>query len=348
MPIEFRCHQCSKLLRVGDETAGKQAKCPSCGVVQQIPAASPAPEMSSPAPPPSAAPVGNPFGMAPPRVAPGGEQNPYQSPTAYPGQDAYDFPGGAATTTSYRRTPIDIGDILTRTWEIYKDQLWMCIGVVFICGIINFAVQQVLQFILMGMQAAGAPFEAIIATNLALAIAQMFFQIWISIGQSLFMLRVARGEAASMGMIFEGGPYLLRTVLASLLLGLGGFVVACLCAIPAGGIYLATNDPAISIGAFVVILLFPAIYIALTFMQYYYLIIDHNLGPIDSLAASREITRGNKLSMVGIFLVGGLLNMAGVLACCIGVLFTAPYVVLSVTVMYLVMSGGAAATPFRR
>jgi uncharacterized membrane protein len=151
-----------------------------------------------------------------------------------------------------------------------------------------------------------------------------------------------------MGMIFEGGPYLLRTVLASLLLGLGGFAVACLCAIPAGGVYLATNDPAISIGAFVVLLLFPSIYILLTFMQYYYLIIDHNLGPVDSLAASREITRGNKLPMVAIFLVGFVLNLVGFLACCIGVLFTAPFVILSVTMTYLVMSGGATATPLRR
>ncbi len=30
MPIEFRCLQCGKLLRTGDDTAGKQAKCPEC------------------------------------------------------------------------------------------------------------------------------------------------------------------------------------------------------------------------------------------------------------------------------------------------------------------------------
>ncbi len=37
MPIEFRCLQCNKLLRVGDDAAGKQAKCPGCGMVQVIP-----------------------------------------------------------------------------------------------------------------------------------------------------------------------------------------------------------------------------------------------------------------------------------------------------------------------
>jgi hypothetical protein len=37
MSIEFPCSQCGKLLRVGDDAAGKQARCPSCGAVQGIP-----------------------------------------------------------------------------------------------------------------------------------------------------------------------------------------------------------------------------------------------------------------------------------------------------------------------
>ena len=37
MPIEFHCTVCKKLLRTQDDTAGKQAKCPSCGTVLAIP-----------------------------------------------------------------------------------------------------------------------------------------------------------------------------------------------------------------------------------------------------------------------------------------------------------------------
>jgi phage FluMu protein Com len=52
MSIEFRCTQCTKLLRTGDETAGKQAKCPQCGAVMTIPAAgSAAPPPLAPLPP---------------------------------------------------------------------------------------------------------------------------------------------------------------------------------------------------------------------------------------------------------------------------------------------------------
>ena len=37
MPFEFRCSQCGKLLRTGDDTAGRQAQCPECGALTQVP-----------------------------------------------------------------------------------------------------------------------------------------------------------------------------------------------------------------------------------------------------------------------------------------------------------------------
>jgi hypothetical protein len=76
MPIEFRCTNCNKLLRTGDDTAGRQAQCPECGTVSAIPGAAPFNE-------PVAAPLpggDNPFGGG---QRPGGQpdpNNPYQSP----------------------------------------------------------------------------------------------------------------------------------------------------------------------------------------------------------------------------------------------------------------------------
>ena len=37
MPIEFRCSRCGKLLRTGDDTAGRQAQCPACGTLSMVP-----------------------------------------------------------------------------------------------------------------------------------------------------------------------------------------------------------------------------------------------------------------------------------------------------------------------
>ena len=88
MPIEFRCSACDKLLRVPDDAAGKQAKCPECGEIIDVP-----PPDSPAAPPPAAdqfAPSGGPWssGPAAQKPAPGGpdDTNPFASPSM-PGQD---------------------------------------------------------------------------------------------------------------------------------------------------------------------------------------------------------------------------------------------------------------------
>jgi hypothetical protein len=77
MPVEFSCSGCGKLLRVPDEFAGKQARCPQCGAITQAPAHAAAPERDEHST------------WAPPSVQPGGESggtseesSPYQSPLA--------------------------------------------------------------------------------------------------------------------------------------------------------------------------------------------------------------------------------------------------------------------------
>ncbi|MCS7305211.1 MAG: zinc-ribbon domain-containing protein [Thermoguttaceae bacterium] len=50
MPIDFRCPICTKLLRVPDGAAGRQAKCPACGNVITIAGGSPAAPSEVPPP----------------------------------------------------------------------------------------------------------------------------------------------------------------------------------------------------------------------------------------------------------------------------------------------------------
>lgn len=115
MPIELSCTQCGRKLRVADDAAGKQARCPACGQVSRVPesvevgagpSAPPAgqPTFPTPAhqssyPPPKPAPLANPFSdPAPETQSPFGSQgvnpfgdaapskgsaNPYQAPGAY-------------------------------------------------------------------------------------------------------------------------------------------------------------------------------------------------------------------------------------------------------------------------
>lgn len=81
MSIEFRCSQCGKLLRTGDETAGRQAQCPDCKALTQVPTAdSDATPSDNPFKQASAGTADNPFGPGPQYCGPIDPGNPYQSP----------------------------------------------------------------------------------------------------------------------------------------------------------------------------------------------------------------------------------------------------------------------------
>lgn len=86
MPIEFSCSSCGTTLRVPDEHAGKQARCPKCQALNTIPAASssgttqpspfpeptPSPAAAQPAQPPMGHPVSNPYGATQGNMLPPG------------------------------------------------------------------------------------------------------------------------------------------------------------------------------------------------------------------------------------------------------------------------------------
>jgi hypothetical protein len=192
MPIEFRCTQCDRLLRVPDGTSGKDAKCPQCGAILKIPeAAAPVP----PAPPSAAVPPPFRETMA------YDPQNPYQSPTA----------GREFAPSAFRPTRIDFTETFSRTWELYKRNLGGCIAGTLLMVVCQFIVGFVLA-IPFGIAQAnldGAPQVAVmILQQLVSQAVGAFF--WI--GLIIFMLKIARTEVADFAALFSGGPYFLYAV----------------------------------------------------------------------------------------------------------------------------------------
>jgi hypothetical protein len=124
MPIEFSCSQCGKRLRVGDDAAGKQAKCPSCGAVQPVPVADRAPEAAQPARDNSQrlSPGDNvsqfPSGNVPRSLEP--SDNPYAAP-AESGMPLGGFgePSGPRHGPAWERNGASIGSFLATVKEFY-------------------------------------------------------------------------------------------------------------------------------------------------------------------------------------------------------------------------------------
>ena len=321
MPIEFRCSECNKLLRTGDDTAGRQAKCPECGAVMDVPQPEePASPHEAPSGPDAS---GSPFGVgsagpSSPFGTPGGmgarpphdPTNPYQSPASYP-----DAPMGHTAKGPIVPTIIDFGDIFSHTWEILKERFLPCLGVVFIVGLIGNVVNQGFSFVA-GLAGAAAGDEMIAVTlSVVAAFLGAAVSVWLGIGQAMFLLKIARGEEASFGTIFAGGPHFLAVLLASILVGL---IVLCGC----------------------LLLIVPGIIFSLMFSQFYYLIVDRRMGVMESLETSKQIMVGNKMTLFAIHLVAGLGGMVVILlTCCIGIFAVAPYLALMSVVIYLVVTG---------
>ncbi len=319
MPIEFRCTQCNKLLRTPDETAGRQAKCPECGMIVTVPspgAAGPSepgsgsPFGSEPPPPlPPDAPAESPFAPEGPQPT-GDPDNPYASPADY--SAAGYLPGAPAG--AFTPTVIDMGDIFSRTWEIFKEQWGMCLLAMVVVWVIN-VVFQIAVGLFTGMIGAVANDQVIMVTFSVLGnLASSLFSIWIGIGQALFFLKIARGQDAALGDIFTGGPFFLNILLASILVGL-----ICLVGLVA--------------------LIVPGIVLSLMFSQFYYLILDRNVGVLDSLSLSKELTNGNKMTLFVIGVLAVFLMLAALIPCGLGLLIAVPYFALMYPVIYLAMTG---------
>jgi phage FluMu protein Com len=375
MPIEFRCTQCNRLLRTGDDAAGKEAKCPGCGQVLTVPVAAgaaaaggipPAPPVSvdiptaAPGVPPSAG--ATPFGAPWPGAAPGGPQGP-GGPRGPSGPvNPYQSPGDFAATPSWLPavapgaivpTRVDLGDVFSRAWTVFKDQYGMCLGLYLATVGLSLLGNIVVNVVQALLRLASPDPMVVLVVTLVVTLVNFVFSIWITLGQVRGMISIARGQPTSIGLIFSGGPYLARAILGYLLLGLislGIVLLAALVAVPVG--FLAAQDDGrwiVAILGTIVLAVVPLTVVGLMFSQFQNLLVDRNVDVLESFSLSRQITSGNKLILFGSFLLIGLIGIGVALVTCgLGVLFgVAPYMVLLMAMFYLAMSGQTTADQLR-
>jgi hypothetical protein len=130
------------------------------------------------------------------------------------------------------------------------------------------------------------------------------FVLWIvgmlmSVGWIKMSLMLSRDQAADVSELFSNASLLIPYVLASICCGLavlGGFIL----------------------------LIVPGIIFVVALSMYVFFIVDQNMGPIESLKASRALTKGVRWQL---FLFGCLIclfNVAGFLCLIAGLLFTIP------------------------
>lgn len=128
-------------------------------------------------------------------------------------------------------------------------------------------------------------------------------------GANIYWLRLVRGQAAELGHTFAVKRFFAPLLIATLLSAIAVMLGSILCIIP-------------------------GIIAALGFFFVQQVVVDKNIGYMEALKYSWEITDGHKLDLLIFWILAALLNIAGILACCVGVVVTNAVVMGATTILY--------------
>lgn len=310
MPIEFRCTQCHNLLRVPDESAGAQARCPQCSAIITVPAA------GSEGQPPAGENPFSPGGQRPADQSSGFESvNPYSSPAS-----GYDQPHATgAVGQEMVATPVDAGSVINHAWEVWKSNLLLLVGVTTVVFVFSFGFGIFQAFVTEVFESQGNE-EVGAVVGFGLSIFGNLVQMFLEIGKVIIVLKLLRGQPAEFSDLFSGGSVFLSVFGASILAGIAIVVGFLACIVPG-----------------ILLLLF--------FWPFYYLIIDRKAGAIESFGMAYPFAKANVGTTFVLWLASIGIMIVGFLTICIGVLFAAALVSVMWGAAYLMMSGQLRTSP---
>lgn len=314
MSIEFRCAGCGQLLRVPDEAMGKVARCPACQTEQPV--------------------------LPPVQVeAQSQEDNPYAPPLTLPRPEAAAAPVGLQPVVP---SPLDVGKCFSAAWNIYLANVGMCIAVYLAGEFISSAPGLLVQFFVAIAQQAGDKAALSVALLVVpLALAGVVLTLWLTAGRISFFVKTARGLMPEFVELFKGWRSVGRLFLLGLLLAVVMFATFAVAAIVAAALSAAGANE-LSVVALVALVgasIVTYMYLLLRYGMSVFLVVDRDLPLGEALRTSGQITRGNLLSLLLLGLASSGLVLLGYLACCLGVFFTMPLILMMFTVAYLQMSG---------
>ena len=190
--------------------------------------------------------------------------------------------------------PVTIADIWNRTWTIFTERMWSCLRIVWGVVALNWAISLGMNLMVESLKATVRDPNFFTLLYILTLFCAVVLQIWIAwVGQTIAMLKLARGEPVSYADLFTGGPYVLTMILASIVFGL---ILAVPISIAVGVSvvgFLIMGE--LSPGGIAVFLMASTlaglffIYVSSRLVMYYFLIVDRNAGVFDSLYQSWQL-----------------------------------------------------------
>jgi hypothetical protein len=225
-------------------------------------------------------------------------------------------------------------EVIGAAWEHFKKHAGLLIGANFVMGLFIAPLAYAPSILVLSRAVAPNSVEQHLATLVCTFLTQIV-SAYFSVGIARLGLAIVRQQEPSFGYLFAGKGFG-RVLVITLLLGITGFI--------GQGINLVgalAEEPAfvfVSMG-WSVLSVVPLVLVWLALSQTTYFIFDKDLGIGQAIRASIEVTRGKRLEIFLASLLGGLLLMAGVFACGIGVLVTAPLFMMIFPVIYARLTG---------
>src|SRR5215213_2246948 len=227
----------------------------------------------------------------------------------------------------YRRNAVGPVECITAGWELVKGQYWLFVGMCVVSMLIGSAVP---AGILLGPMMCGLYF-------------------------AFFKLR--RGEPIEFAMLFKGfdyfGPSLIATllhivpILAIVIPAYVFFYVSLIVSVIAQG---DDPNPWAFLGVLAMLLLFFAVVFAVIilvsvgFTFAYPLIVDRKMKGLDAVKLSFKAAMGNFWGLLGMVALTALMNLAGIMACYVGMFLVLPISYASIAAAYERVFGLASLT----
>jgi hypothetical protein len=275
--------------------------------------------------------------------------DPYRPP------DDVDFDNPyAAPKASFQREPVSfhesmlipcsIDAITRRAWSIFQNNMGSCLWVVWAVVGVEVGIGFMLRAVLEGLQIAMPGEQAtVMAIYGSLYCVSLIIQAWLGIGMNLGLLKIARGQPVSFDVLFSGGRYLLRSILAWIIMILLFAAFVFVPVFMAGVIAAALRGQAAILFAALIsggiLWIGFLIYMCTRLWQFYFLVMDQDAGVFESIQLSWEITRGRAGTIILVYLSQMVFIVAGILAVCVGLVIAIPFSNLLLVVAYLSLLG---------
>lgn len=238
--------------------------------------------------------------------------NPYDAPQA----QVEPLPADAGAGVDGEPQPWSTSDVLSLSWSAFKLHWAPLLAILAVGYLIMFFGQMLISLgvgLVIPAAAQSTEYGAAVVAVIVGALGGLVTQAIVLPGWARASLMVARGQTPDIGVLFSSMSLFLPMLVGA--------------AITTALVYLG-----------LILFIIPAVIIGLATSLYAFFVADGN-GGIDAFKASLAATKGHKGALFVFYMVLGLINMGGALACGVGLFVSAPVSLIATAIVYTRITG---------